>query len=288
MKRLLVVLIISGLLPLWVQAQTKYNPPPDAKVVKVNGKEYIAGEVYLPEHADTLSLKQIGCRDLEFCGRSVGTVKYHALWPVELAQTELPRQISGVDYDRMSPYFPIADYEAPIVQENPIDPDYLPTVRTYNPDYHKEQWSRSAPGWQTTKWPCDVWMKADDYRKFTEGENPYSSRWSGRATPNIHKDVSHTGTFRVLPEESGPFHKKENVGKSDPHTTGNFQLTPIETTRRSSIQVRNFSNGNPHTGTTSWGVSGYQPRDGWRGVGYHRFPVSYPRQYRQGIQVPRR
>jgi hypothetical protein len=288
MKQMLFVLIACGLLPLQGQAQAKYVPPPDAKVVKVNGKEYISGDLYLPGHADTLSLKQLGCRDLEFSGRSVGTVKYHALWPVELAQSEMPKLITGVDYDRMNANFPLSDYESPIVKENPTDPDYLPTVRTFNPEYDKMPLSRSGPGWQAVKSPADVVMDRDEYRKYIEGENPYSCRWDGKAIPNTYKNPRLTGTFRVLPEEDGPFHKKENVGTADPHTTGNFQLTPIETMQRSSIQTRDFSNGNPYTGTTTWGVSDYQPRDGWRGVGYHQFPVCYPSQYQQGIQVPRR
>ena len=284
MQRLLILLMVSCLPLFGAQAQHKFTPPPDAKVVKLNGKEYLTGDVYLPSHADTVSLTALGFRDLEFEGRSVGTVKYRALWPVELALAEMPKAVSGLDYDYVRGYYPFEDYESPVVGENPVRTRTPVTVRSFDPDFFEAPLTRAGPGWQCVKRSCDVGMNPEDLRKFTAGESPYSSRWDGGAAPTAYKNPSLTGTFRVLPEECGPFHKKENVGTRDPHTTGNFMLTPIETTERSSLQVRDWSNGNPYTGTMNWGTSGYYPPGG---VGYHQFPVGYSSQYRPGIRVRR-
>ena len=280
MQRLLFVLMVFCLLPLELWAQGTYVPPPDAKMVRVNGKEYYAGEVYLPDHADTVSLTGLGFRNLEFEGRSVGTVKYRALWPVEAALAEMPRAISGLDYERVRGEFPSSDFSSPISADNPTSFQSYPITRLSGP--------QSGPGWQRTTQCDEIWLLSEQYRKLLDDYQARRMPSCSKTPASVRKDPQLTGAFRVSPVESGPFHKPGNVGTRDPHTTGNFMLTPIETSRKSSLQVRDWSNDNPYTGTMNWGVSDYQPRDEWRGVGFHPLPVCYPPQYRLSIQVPRR
>lgn len=283
MRRICFILSLL-LLPsaLAVAQSSRYVPPPESKVVRENGKEYLCGELYLANHADTLSLKSLGFKDFEFLGRSVGTVKYRAKWPVEEAQTELPQAVSGIDYTRYDEIFPLEETESPVVEANPTNPDYLPRVRSFDPEFQKFESSRSGPGISLSAYDLK-YMSRDEFVKLLRGEYPDYYKKVVTKWPNTRNDREITGTFRTLPVESGPFHKKENVGSDSLKLSGNFQLTPIETTRRSSIQVRDFG-GVSSTGTMNWGTSDYQPRDGWRGVGFRPFPTSYPREYRGGIR----
>jgi hypothetical protein len=79
------------------------RPPAYAKIETLSGKAYYSGQIYLASHQDTLLLNKYGFRDLEFQGRSVGTVLYHALWPVTLPLDSLPSPLRNLEFDVVPP-----------------------------------------------------------------------------------------------------------------------------------------------------------------------------------------
>jgi hypothetical protein len=281
-----VAVMIWGLAPIIAAAQSPFHPPADARIVTLNGQQYYSGEVYLPDHADTLALTALGFRNFQFEGRSVGTVIYRALWPVKSVQAEMPQAVSGFDYDQGCREFPSSNYSSPISDGNPSGPEEYSIIR--HEVLTSSQWtSPSGPGWQNTRRCDEVWMSKEEYRKLLEEYDTRRTAKGSKTPANVLRDPRITGAFRVSPIESGPFHKPESVGTRDPNTTGSFTITPIETTQRSSLEVHDWSNGNPYTGSMNWGVSDYQPSDGWRGVGFHPLPPEYSVPYWPSIQVPR-
>jgi hypothetical protein len=75
-------------------------PPHGAQVVQVRDKDYYSGVVYLENGADTMVLKPLGFRAFEFQGRSVSSVRFHALWPKrDTERDSLPPVVSGLEYD---------------------------------------------------------------------------------------------------------------------------------------------------------------------------------------------
>lgn len=99
MKYTLIILALRFVFYPAAFAQTSLMPPPDSRIEKIDGQDFASGEVYLTAHADTALLKEFGFRNFKFAGRSVGTVKYHAQWPLAAVASQLPAQLSGLDYD---------------------------------------------------------------------------------------------------------------------------------------------------------------------------------------------
>jgi hypothetical protein len=74
-------------------------PPPENVITQeIDGVLYASGDIYVARHADTTALKRFGFRAFEFLGRSVGTIRYHAVWPLEIDANALPAGLSGLNY----------------------------------------------------------------------------------------------------------------------------------------------------------------------------------------------
>lgn len=77
---------------------------PDHPLMRViNGKNWYSGELYLTAHDDTMLVKKRGFRRFEFLGRSVGTVRYHAWWPVTVKLDSLPPELHDISFDVVPP-----------------------------------------------------------------------------------------------------------------------------------------------------------------------------------------
>lgn len=84
--------------------QSRFMPPPDARVETRDGNDFLSGEIFMADHADTLALKKMGFRHFQFVGRAFGSVKYHARWPLSAHPEVLPATISGINYDCVPRY----------------------------------------------------------------------------------------------------------------------------------------------------------------------------------------
>ena len=91
------------------------EPPQNCTKVTIGNKEFVKGEVFLSSHQDTAALKPFGFRDFAFAGRSIWSVKYSAVWPVNVPLDKLPPGVSGLNYLIPGPY-PVED--APDIEEN--------------------------------------------------------------------------------------------------------------------------------------------------------------------------
>ncbi|NUO19534.1 hypothetical protein HUU59_08820 [bacterium] len=76
-------------------------PPPEGyKGVEINGVRFVVGQVYIPEYADTVKLKEYGFRAFEPMGSSHTYRKVKAIWPLDLNLKALPEWISGLTYEK--------------------------------------------------------------------------------------------------------------------------------------------------------------------------------------------
>ncbi len=82
------------------------SPPPDCVSMQIGTTRYVKGEVYLASHQDTTALKTYGFRNLEFVGRSLGNVKYAAVWPATVPLDQLADIVSGLEYAERRPAAP--------------------------------------------------------------------------------------------------------------------------------------------------------------------------------------
>ena len=93
------LLLVSGI----ACADTTYfampPPPKGALQTAVGDRTLYSGVIYLLSATDTLLLKPLGFHRFEFEGRSVNSVRYHALWPASTLRDSLPSMVSGVEYD---------------------------------------------------------------------------------------------------------------------------------------------------------------------------------------------
>ncbi|MBU0507298.1 hypothetical protein KKH27_00480 [bacterium] len=299
--------------------QIAFAPPPMAQIQTLGDQKYFSGEVYLASHADTAQLVPLGFVRFEFQGRSVRTVKYAVLWPMDADLSDLPPSVSGLVYDE----FVITEWPPDLIAdmsddmtEDESDVTRRSAPRDYRERSRGEQNSRAIAEYRIVgdyfvlpdgRWiPIrSVWGDLTvgtrkDERKRESGEfdrddlarkgtfiTSPSGKYPFRKVTDVGwKDPDLTGNFRVMPVEKGVFHKPQNVGRRDSKTCGNFQITPHSTLKDCGIGSTNWYRKPSGTGSFGFGPSNYQPRDGYFGVGYRSFPVSYPSQYRPSIRTP--
>ncbi len=82
------------------------SAPPNCASMRIGTVWYVQGEVYLASHQDTVALKTYGFRKLEFVGRSLGSVKYAAIWPETVPLDKLATIVSGLEYAEREPETP--------------------------------------------------------------------------------------------------------------------------------------------------------------------------------------
>jgi len=75
-------------------------PPEDYKGVEVNGIKLVVGQVYIPEFADTVRLKDYGFRAFEAMGSSSYYKKVKAVWRLDTDLKALPDWIVGLTYEK--------------------------------------------------------------------------------------------------------------------------------------------------------------------------------------------
>jgi hypothetical protein len=84
-----------------VQARRVLLPPPDGyKGVEIKGTKYVVGQVYIPQFADTTSLKEFGFFGFEALGSTPNYKKVKAIWPLFTDLQTLPEWISGLTYEK--------------------------------------------------------------------------------------------------------------------------------------------------------------------------------------------
>ena len=97
------LLLLIGILCSALHANAGDNllpAPPNCATAKIGKAVYVKGEVYISCHQDTISLKEFGFRNFQFVGRAFRSVKYFALWPVDIDVKALPEAVTGLNYDR--------------------------------------------------------------------------------------------------------------------------------------------------------------------------------------------
>jgi hypothetical protein len=101
---LLVATLVSMTVPASavIRAQRLVRPPANCEVVKLQGRVYACGAVYLTAHSDTSLLTPFGFRKFDFLGWSLGRCRYDAVWPVDVPLDSLPSQISDLEYNRVN------------------------------------------------------------------------------------------------------------------------------------------------------------------------------------------
>jgi hypothetical protein len=79
------------------------KPPDNTPTTRINGKEYIKGEVYLAKTADPAILKSLGFRDVKFYVSAARYNRYNAMWPRAMDTDSLPPEVMGFNYEQVPP-----------------------------------------------------------------------------------------------------------------------------------------------------------------------------------------
>jgi hypothetical protein len=237
MRPCVVLLLVSVVL-----GQGAYSPPPNSKIVAVNGRSYYEGSVYLSAHEDTVTLKTLGFRGLAFEGRSVRCVKYHAQWPKTADLSALPKCVSGLDYDLLS--------------EATADDEDGGYITFYDPDGKLAVWDTRKPLVATRSETGKIQIS---YENDEAVQRLHAGKLTSFDPDDIYmiprdgaKDVSNmpTGTFMFMPVEGETIHKPENVGDKKSRNPGLFRLTPESTYEATSLQRQYYYRDGPATGST--------------------------------------
>lgn len=209
-----------ALMPALVNAQSASAPPAGARVQTVNSAPCYSGELFLASHADTASLIPLGFSHFEFRGRSVGTVKYGAVWRTDADLSSLPACVSGVMYDEVVALSREASKASEMVSAE---------------DWHEALRQARAPGEETGPTIIRKYYVTPDGRYIPIERISCVREWQPRYAASRRgvsgfdrEDISSKGTFITSPSDQYPFHRKEDVGWSDPDITGMFHVTPVE------------------------------------------------------------
>jgi hypothetical protein len=268
------------------------EPPANTVVTRIGHTDYLSGELYLSDHSDTLLLQQMGFVALAFQGRSVGTVRYQAMWPRELPLRTLPSRISGVDYyvretpadEEMDDDTPTAfdpakgvdDGELEDVLEQPFSSGV--TVVSEGDRRLSNGRFRSSIGW----WPGTAipvrrypsprpWNYPNVAGLLITNPAPHHDRFVSPEDEIQDSDPDETGNFLMYPinDPVCGFQPTERVVQRDPHRTGafftgqsgiGFRTTSVQQYARE----HNFDAGFVIPATTD-----YPGRESWRtGSGY--------------------
>ncbi len=213
LRLLILGVCVSGVLA----GNTALKPPVNAAKLTIGKTAYLKGDVYLAEHADTTALKAFGFRRLEFVGRSLGSVKYSAIWPATVPVDSLAGIISGLDYE--------------LVDVKPVATAPEPVLLIPSPEL-QAIFEREAAAVDTANldFPYRLVVTADS------AKNGIVYYYKVKSTPKNWKDNDTQkeindemrGNFRVTPIEKGPFHTKESVVEEDDPGVGLIHVTPIE------------------------------------------------------------
>jgi hypothetical protein len=257
---------------------TVLPPPPNCATVTVGHTEYLKGEVYLAEHADTMALKAFGFRRLEFRGRSLGSVKYSAIWPENVSIDSIATVVSGLDYelavDKTEPT-PVLLKPTPELREalereaaKNDSLDYkLPYRRVIVGDLEKGdvvEYYYQYKATPTKRMDADEMQEINDDLRGNFQVTPIE-KGPFHTKENVYvKDDPNLGTFRVLPVEEGPYHKPESVVVEDDPNLGTFHVNPVEEGRYHKTENVTTKN-NPAVGTfhimPDPGASSLRPSD---------------------------
>ncbi len=211
-------ILIAGLCVSGVLAEnTVLKPPANCAKVTLGKVSYLKGDVYLANHQDTTALKAFGFQRLEFAGRSLGNVKYSAIWPATVSVDSLAAIVSGLDYE--------------LVDVAPVAAEPEPVLLIPSPEL-QEMFEREAAAVDTTnlKLPYRRVVVGDLNKDGVVYYYKYKPTPKKRADENTQKEINDEtrGTFHVTPIEKDPFHKKESVVEEDDPGVGLIHVTPIE------------------------------------------------------------
>ncbi|MBU0692171.1 hypothetical protein KKH18_10230 [bacterium] len=78
------------------------RPPDNYDGINIGGVPFVMGQVYLPQLADTALLTPFGFRDFQFAGSTSRYKKIKAWWPLNTDVAELPEQVLGLSYEKMT------------------------------------------------------------------------------------------------------------------------------------------------------------------------------------------
>ena len=251
LRSLMIGLMLLMIPTVWADNSILKPPANSAKGVR-GGKEYCIGTVYLSSHQDTIALKPFGFLDLKFIGRSLGSVKYEAMWPVSLDVDSLPDGVSGLDYELSEPDFTASTALAAEDQQQAIRKEAIDRSRELSPyrravvrdfrDYDKyDEYYTTLPMQKRVKLDDD-----EDINLTTKGNFhviPVDKGSLRRKESVGKKDDPNLGTFRVLPVEEGNYHTKEHFFENEDPNLGTFRVNPVESGRYHKPQ--NVGSGKP-------------------------------------------
>lgn len=254
-SRAVLPIAAAGLLLGSAQAKITYSPPANAQVYLIDGKTYYGGEIYLASHADTAGLSELGFQYLEFHGRSVGTVRYGALWPTDADLSQLPKAVSGLNYEEIAP--PSYSNTDLTEADDPLMMAIKANQKSGNALIRKPNESRDSQKryvlskdgklipLETVAFDGDVLFRKSNTRATRRSDAPglpddLSMHGTFFTTPSDARSIRKVGevgwrhpdlttTFHTNPVEGGPFHTPHNVpGMRDTDLTGTFMFEPVE------------------------------------------------------------
>jgi hypothetical protein len=188
------------------------KPPPNCATVQIGKVEYVKGEVFLSSHEDTAALKIFGFRELEYLGRSVASVKYAAIWPINTDLKALPQQVSGLNYDAWPGFESASVYSAEDIESScePQTSAYIKKTPTSRLPYRKTM-VRCQNGVVISNDWGDALIKSKSTKKeLDEDDEDYSTR----------------GNFFVRPVNKGFCRRVESVTTKDHPAVGMFHVRP--------------------------------------------------------------
>jgi hypothetical protein len=106
------------------------------RAVVVDGKQFFSAELYLDAAADTIALKQAGMRRFQFQGRSMRSVRYSALIPLEFDLRTLPSNVTCVTDEPIAPRPTYEEYK----KMTPAERERLAQQSSGNSGGDRSQW----------------------------------------------------------------------------------------------------------------------------------------------------
>ncbi|RQV97914.1 hypothetical protein EH220_04130 [bacterium] len=125
MNRLLIILLL--IIGICATASADSNrvllrPPDNYDGINIGGVPFVMGQVYLPQLADTALLTPFGFRDFQFAGSTSRYKKIKAWWPLNTDVAELPEQVLGLSYEKMT--------EEDLAYAAIMQPDLIPSGKS--------------------------------------------------------------------------------------------------------------------------------------------------------------
>lgn len=183
-----------------VQARRVLLPPPDGyKGVEINGIKFVVGQVYIPQFADTVKLKDFGFRGFEALGSTHTYKKVKAIWPLDTDLHALPEWISGLSYEKARSVQEMRDAYS-VKKESNTSIESVETLITIYGDQYNNYGGIMSVNQGHYKAPGDPNYRLNNYGFYNDG-NPRPLSFNDRGARYYTRSPT-----LLTPTEIGSYH----------------------------------------------------------------------------------